>query len=89
MKIFKVIKSCLSGNTLTRTLFNLHYEDYRIEGKVLDAGAKSRYINYYDFINHEEANITFTDLKKNEKGFIAMDFKNHFLLLLMSLITYY
>ncbi len=75
MKMFKVIKSCLSGYTMTRTLFNLHYENYRIEGKVLDAGAKSRYINYYDYLNHEEADITFTDLKKNEKGFIAMDFE--------------
>ena len=75
MKIFKVINSCLSGYTMTRTLFNLHYENYHIEGKVLDAGAKSRYINYYDFINHKEADITFTDLKKNEKGFIAMDFE--------------
>ncbi len=75
MQIFKVIKSCLKGNTLTRTLFNLHYENYHIEGRVLDAGAKSRFISYYSFINHEEANITFTDLKKNEKGFISMDFE--------------
>lgn len=75
MQIFKVIKSLLKGNTMTRTLFNLHFENYHIEGNVLDAGAKSRHISYYNFINHEKANITFSDLKKNEKGFISMDFE--------------
>ena len=75
MKFFDVIKSCLKGNTLTRTLFNIHYKNYRIKGKVLDAGAKSKFISYYKYINCQEADITFTDLKKNEEGFIAMNFE--------------
>ncbi len=75
MKLFDVIRSCYQGNTLTRTLFNLHYENYRIKGKVLDAGAKSKYISYYKYINSKDAHITFTDLNKNEEGFIAMNFE--------------
>lgn len=77
MQIYEVIKSCLKGNTLTRTLFNLHYKNYPIKGKVLDAGAKSRYISYYNYLIHKEAEITFADLKKNEEGFIPLDFEKN------------
>tara|TARA_S200000501_G_scaffold378615_1_gene442252 strand:- start:2349 stop:3029 length:681 start_codon:yes stop_codon:yes gene_type:complete len=75
MHILEIIKNSLQGNTMTRILFNLHYKNFTIEGNVLDAGAKSRYISYYNYINHEKANITFADLKKNQNGFISMDFE--------------
>lgn len=71
----KIIRSLLSGYTMTRSLMDLEAENFILRGEVLDAGSKSTYASYYRGMDISKSNITFTDLNPKSDQILEVNFE--------------
>ena len=71
----KIIRSLLSGYTMTRSLMDLEAENFILRGEVLDAGSKSTYASYYRGMDVSKSNITFTDLNPKSDKILEVNFE--------------
>ena len=57
---------------------NLHFDGLSLEGKVLDAGAKSSKSSYYSHIDISNADVVFSDLIPRSEDVLRIDFEKPF-----------
>lgn len=74
-----IIRETFKGKTLSRAIFNIFVRDYELTGQVIDLGAKSKTISYYNsFKLIQPCQVTYTDLFSKNEGVVELDLEKPF-----------
>ncbi len=71
-----LLKESFKGTTLLRAFQNKEFQNIKLEGKVIDLGARDGESSYYESFDIQEAEFTYVDKYSSSPGVVNLDLEN-------------